>query len=80
MIYNAISRILSIVVLSVFFTVDRANAVHWTVTGPGVTNVLIQSNKVIFSYDLTAFLPFATVLGFFGLASIRRRSLLRNNP
>jgi len=52
MIYNAISRILSIVVLSVFFTVDRANAVHWTVTGPGVTNVLIQSNKVIFSYDL----------------------------
>jgi len=28
----------------------------------------------------TAFLPFATVLGFFGLASIRRRSLLRNNP
>lgn len=55
MIYNTISRIptiLSVIILTLCLAPQKANAVHWTVTGPGITDIMVKSHKVIFSYNL----------------------------
>ena len=50
--FRSICVVFSAFLVSTMMTSHQARAVHWSVEGPGVTDLVVTANKVIFSYNL----------------------------